>query len=44
MCWHMRGGLSYDEALYLGTQERELIGKLIKENMKTTKETGMPYF
>jgi hypothetical protein len=42
--WHMRGGLSYDEAMMLSQQEREIIGKLIKENIETTKESGLPFF
>lgn len=40
----MRGGLSYEEAMQLGTQERELISKLITENLETTKKSGMPFF
>jgi hypothetical protein len=42
--WHMRGGLSYEEAYMLSHQERELIGKIIKENLETTKKSGLPYF
>jgi len=44
MCWHMRGSLTFDEAWALGPEEREIIQNLIKENMETTKKTGMPYF
>jgi len=44
MCWHMRGSLSFEEAWALGSEEREIIQGLIKENMETTKKTGMPYF
>ena len=44
MSWYMRGGLSYEDALALGPQERELIGKLIKSNLETTKESGLPFF
>ena len=44
MCWFMRGGLTYEEAMYLSTQERELIAKIIKSNMETTKESGLPFF
>jgi len=40
----MRGGLSYDEAYYLGIEEREIIAKLIEENFEITKKTQMPYF
>lgn len=40
----MRGGLTYEEALNLSLQEREIIGGIIKENLETTKKTGLPYF
>ena len=44
LCWLMRGGLSYEEAYYLGPEEREVIGKLVEENFEITKKTQMPYF
>jgi hypothetical protein len=44
MCWFMRGGLSYSEAMLLSSQERELIGKIIKDNLESTKKSGMPFF
>lgn len=44
MCWHMRGGLTYEEAYYLGYEEREVIAKVIEENMEITKKTQLPYF
>ena len=44
LCWYMRGGLSYDQALQLGSQEREIIADLIKENLDVTKKTGQPFF
>lgn len=44
LCWYMRGGLSYDEAYALGPEEREIITRLISDNLDTTKETGMPFF
>lgn len=40
----MRGGLNYDQAMQLSLEEREVIGKIVKENMKTTKESGLPFF
>jgi hypothetical protein len=44
MSWFMRGGLTYDQAMALGIQERELINELIKDNLETTKKTNMPFF
>lgn len=42
--WHMRGGISYNEAMTLSNDERDTISKIIKENLETTKKSGMPYF
>lgn len=44
MCWYMRGGLSYDDSMMLSQLERELIGKLIKDNLETTKKSKLPFF
>ena len=44
ICWFMRGGVTYDEANTMSPQEREIIGKLVKDNMETTKKTGQPFF
>jgi hypothetical protein len=40
----MRGGLSYDDSMMLSQLERELIGKLIKDNLETTKKSKLPFF
>lgn len=40
----MRGGLTYEEACHLSHNERQAIGEIIKENIETTKKTGLPYF
>jgi DNA polymerase III delta subunit len=44
LCWYMRGGLTYEEGMQLGFQEREIISDLIKENLDTTKKSGLPFF
>lgn len=44
MCWFMRGGMTLDEAYTLGYQDREIINKIIEENLETTKETKLPFF
>jgi hypothetical protein len=44
MSWYMRGGLTYDQALQLSVGERTLISELIKENLETTKKSGLPFF
>jgi hypothetical protein len=42
--WYMRGGISYEEAMYLSFDERKSIAKIIKDNMEVTKKTKMPFF
>ena len=42
--WYMRGGVEYSDALQLSTAERNLINDLIKENLETTKKSGLPFF
>ena len=44
MSWYMRGGITYEQVLNLGITERDFIGKLIKENLDTTKKSGLPFF
>jgi hypothetical protein len=44
LSWYMRGGLSYEHALQLSVAERQLINKLIKTNLETTKKSGLPFF
>jgi hypothetical protein len=44
LCWHMRGGLTLDEAYAIDYMDREIIAKIIEENMKITKESKLPYF
>lgn len=44
MCWFMRGGITYDQALHLSPSERDTISKLVKDNLETTKKTGLSFF
>jgi hypothetical protein len=44
LCWYMRGGLSYDDAMMLSLEERKIIGKIVKDNLETAKKSGMPFF
>jgi hypothetical protein len=44
MCWYMRGGLTYDEAMAISFQEREIISDIVKKNMETTQKSGLPFF
>ena len=44
MCWYMRGGLTYEESVFLSQTDRTAIAELIESNLKTTKETHMPFY
>jgi hypothetical protein len=44
LCWYMRGGLTYSEAHELSLNERNLINKIVEDNLETTKKSGLPFF
>jgi hypothetical protein len=44
ICWYMRGGVSYNEVMAMNLKERQLISVLIKENLETTKKSGLPFY
>jgi hypothetical protein len=44
MCWYMRGSLSYEDAMLLSNEDRNTIGKIVKDNLETAKKSGMPFF
>ena len=44
LCWYMRGGVTYEEAANMSSNERNIVSDIIKENLETTKKTGMPHF
>lgn len=44
LCWYMRGGITFDDAMSLCDSDRQLIGSIIKDNLETAKKTGMPFF
>jgi len=44
MCWFMRGGITYEEASQLTINEREMIAKIIQENLEITKKSGIGFF
>ena len=37
-------GMSYGEAMHLSFEERQIVSEIIKENLETTKKTGLPFF
>ena len=43
MCWYMRG-LSYSEGMNLSYEDRQIVAEIIKDNLETTKKSGLPFF
>ena len=44
ICWFMRGGMSWQEALNLSPDERGIAGNIVKDNLETTKKSGRDFF
>jgi hypothetical protein len=44
MMWFMRGSITISEAFELESEDLEIIGRIIKENLETTKKTRLPFF
>jgi hypothetical protein len=43
VCWYMRG-MSYAEGMSMSYEDRVIVGEIIKENLETTKKSGLPFF
>jgi len=44
MCWYMRGGVTYEEGMNLSVSERNIVSEIIKDNLETTKKSGLPFY
>lgn len=44
LAWFMRGGITYDQILQLSWSERNMINDIVKDNLETTKKSGLPFF
>ena len=44
LCWYMRGSVKLEDVMTMSSEDREIIGKIIKENLDTAKKTGLPFF
>ena len=44
LCWYMRGGITYEEAMQMSQLERTIINDIVKDNYEATKKSGMPHF
>jgi hypothetical protein len=37
-------GMAYTEAMMMCYEDRMIVGEIIKENLETTKKSGLPFF
>ena len=44
LCWYMRGSPSFTESFSLSIEDREIIAKIVEDNLETAKKTSMPFF
>lgn len=42
--WYMRGGVSLSEVYDFGPEDREIVKKIVDDNLETTKKSGLPFF
>jgi len=40
----MRGSITVNEAYQLTQEDREILSKIIEENLETAQKTGLPFF
>lgn len=44
IAWFMRGGVTIDELYGSAPEDREVMAKVVKDNLDTAKKTGQPFF
>jgi hypothetical protein len=43
LCWYMRGGVNINDLLYtLGSEDRDIMYDIVKDNIELTKVSRMP--
>lgn len=43
LAWYMRGSFSYDDVMFrISAEDKEIIGKIINENIENTSKAHMP--
>jgi hypothetical protein len=43
IAWHMRGGVSSEDLFWrYSLEDRQILNKIIKDNIETTNKTGLP--
>lgn len=44
IAWFMRGSVNIDQLFGMDISDQEILSELIKENLETTKSSGLPFF
>jgi hypothetical protein len=44
LAWYMRGAVPIDDAFALSAEDRDIVSKIVEENLETTKKSGLPFF
>jgi len=44
LSWYMRGAIPVDDAFAMSSEDREIVSKIVEENLETTKKSGLPFF
>lgn len=44
LAWYMRGGVDFVDIMNMSSDEINNLGKIIDDNLETTKKTKMPFF
>ena len=44
LTWYMRGGVSYEAVMNMSYTERTMINQIVKDNLETTKKSGLAFF
>ena len=44
LVWYMRGGVQFTDVMNMGETQRNIIHGVIKDNLETTKNSGLPFF
>jgi hypothetical protein len=42
--WFMRGALSVESAFGMDISDLDILSEIVKENLETTKESGLPFY
>ena len=42
--WYMRGGMSFTDIMNMDHSQREMINNIVKDNLETTKKSGLNFF